>query len=106
MINLPVAYERIVGLQLKQQGFYDIQFTPKTGDYGTDILCKDKYGCSCAVQCKLYSKPVGYKAVQETFSGAKFYNCQRAILISSNKYTKSAITGAKRLGVELFTFKI
>lgn len=79
--------------------------TAKTGDYGADILCFDLHGNSCAVQCKYYSKPVGYDAVEETLAGAKYYHCSRAILICSSKYTKNAIIGAKRLNVELYVFK-
>ena len=79
-----------------------MHITPKTGDYGADILCFDLRGNSCAVQCKYYSKPVGYKAIQEALAGAKYYNCKRALVVSNSRFTKNAFKGAKKLGVELF----
>ena len=97
-----IAYEQYVAKQLRSQGFCGVQLTPATGDFGADILCFDRLGNSCAVQCKLYSKPVGYHAVEETLAGARYYNCKRAILVSNNQFTKSASRGAQRLGVELF----
>ena len=72
------------------------------GDFGADIICFDLHGNSCAIQCKAYSKPVGYKAVEEALAGARYYNCVRAIVISRSGFTKNARKGAQRLGVELF----
>lgn len=95
-------YEDYVAYQLFLQGFKGIHTTAKTGDYGADILCFDLLRHSCAVQCKLYSRPVGYKAVQEALAGARYYNCNRAIVVCNTRYTKNAIEGAKRLGVELY----
>lgn len=97
-----LEYENYVAYQLRLQGFKGVQLTPKTGDFGADILCFDLCGRSCAIQCKCYNKPVGYKAVQETLSGAKYYNCQRAILVSSSGFTKQAKEGAEKLGVDLY----
>ena len=101
----PLQYESYVAYQLFLQGFKGVHTTSKTGDYGADILCFDLIGHSCAIQCKLYSKPVGYKAVQEALAGAKYYNCRRAIVVCNTSYTKNAIKGAKKLGVELFVCK-
>ena len=97
-----LAYERYVANQLLVQGFKGVHMTSKTGDYGADILCFDLHDNSCAVQCKHYSKPVGYKAVEEALAGARYYNCRRAILVCNSSFTKNAIKGAEKLGVELF----
>ena len=95
-------YEKYVAYHLKAQGFRGVKLTPKTGDYGADILCFDLCGRSCAVQCKFYHKPVGYKAVQEALSGKIYYNCKRAILVSNSGFTKQARKGAQKLGVDLY----
>lgn len=104
--NIPrlngLQYEKFVAYQLSAQGFRNMRETPKTGDYGADLLCFDLCGRSCAVQCKYYHKKVGYKAVQEALSGAKYYNCSRAILVTNIGYTRNAKKGAKRLGVDLY----
>lgn len=96
-----IEYEQYVAMQLKRQGFQAVQLTPKTGDFGADILCFDRHGNSCAIQCKYYSKPVGYRAVEEALAGARYYNCKRALVITNTSFTKNAIRGAERLNVEL-----
>ena len=98
------AYEQYVAQQLRMQGFRGVKITPKTSDFGADILCFDLRGNGCAIQCKYYSKPVGYKAVEETLAGARYYGCKRAILITNNKFTKNARKGAEKLGVELYVY--
>ena len=95
-------YEIYVAEQLRLQGFRGVHLTPKTGDFGADILCFDLYGNSCSIQVKCYSKPVGYRAVEEALSGSHYYRCKRAILITNSSFTKHARKGAEALGVELF----
>lgn len=104
LTNKALEYEKYVAYQLKLQGFCKVELTKTTADYGADILCYDLHGNRCAVQCKYYSKPVGYKAVEETLAGARYYNCQRALLITNKCFTKNAKEGAKRIGVELYVF--
>ena len=99
-----IIYEQCVASMLKQQGFRGVQLTKRTGDYGADILCFDLHGNTCAVQCKFYSRPVGYKAVQEALSGAKYYKCKRALIVTNTRYTKNAVKGAEKLGVELYIY--
>lgn len=99
--NKGVQYERYVAYRLALRGFRNIVFTPKTGDFGADILCLDQFGQKWAVQCKWSSKPVGYKAVEEIVSGALYYNCCKAMVVTNNTYTKQAIQGARKFGVEL-----
>ena len=94
-------YERYVAYWLEQKGFHDVRITPKSGDYGADILCKDSKGNKVAVQCKLYSKPVGYRAVQEVISGMHYYNCNIAMVVTNSTYTKQAMTAAKKVNVKL-----
>lgn len=89
-------------MKLADQGFKGIRLTPHSSDYGADILCFDLHGNSCAVQCKFSSSKVGYKAVEETLAGARYYKCRRAMLVSNQGFTKNAIQGANALGVELY----
>lgn len=94
-------YENACGRYLQTIGFKDVQVTKASGDQGLDVVAfKDgkKYG----IQCKYYSKPVGNKAVQEAFSGAKYYKCDKAIVMTNNTFTKSAKELAASLGVELW----
>ena len=86
---------------LKRKGFRKVTVTQGSGDYGIDIIAwKDnvKYG----IQCKRYSGNVGYHAVEESYTGASIYNCNRAVVMTNSDFTKQAIKGARRLGVELW----
>lgn len=93
-------YEEYVAKYLKRQGFSNIRVTKASGDYGADIVARKnlrKY----AVQCKLYSNPVGLKAVQEVVGAKKHYGCKGAIVVTNNTFTKPAKTLAEENGVIL-----
>lgn len=96
------VYEQNVAFWLMLNGYGHIQITPRTGDYGADILCEDIYGRKWAVQCKHYSKPVGYKAIEEAIAGAHYYQCYGAMVVTNSTFTKQAQKGAKRTGVILW----
>ena len=95
-------YENYVAFWLMLNGYGNIELTPKTSDYGADILCTDRFGRKWAVQCKLYSKPVGYKAVEEAIAGAHYYQCHGAMVVTNSTFTKQAKKGAKKTGVVLW----
>ena len=79
--------------------------TATTGDQGVDLIArKDK--SVIAIQCKYYSKPVGNKAVQEVIAGKGFYNCNKAVVISNNLFTKSAKQLADDSNVKLLTIDV
>ncbi len=94
-------YERYVACWLENQGYRDVKVTPKSGDYGADILCIDSDGYKVAVQCKLYQKPVGYKAVEEVLAAMHYYGCNIAMVVTNNTFTKQATSAAKKVGVKL-----
>lgn len=93
-------YERFIGTLIQPYG-WDVKYTPKTGDQGIDIIAS-KNGTTVAIQCKYYSSPVGNSAIQEAYSGAKYYNAQNAMVITSSSLTKSAKQLASSLGVLYF----
>ena len=96
-------YETYVAWWLGTRGYKNILITPKSGDYGADIICYDRRGVKCAVQCKYYSKPVGYRAVEEALGAMHYYGCGRAVVVTNNVFTRQAIDAAKRTGVELMS---
>lgn len=93
-------YERFIGSLVENFG-WDVKYTPQTGDQGIDIIA-NKNGQTVAIQCKFYSSPVGNAAIQEAYSGAKFYNAHQAMVITSSSFTKSAKQLASSLGVLYF----
>ncbi|MBO1264376.1 restriction endonuclease [Proteiniclasticum sp. SCR006] len=86
---------------LKQNNFNNITVTQGSGDQGIDVLAQsgaDIY----AIQCKLYTGNVGNSAVQQAFSGAVYYGCTKAIVVTNSYFTKSAHALASQIGVELW----
>ena len=75
--------------------------TKKSGDQGIDIIAY-KDGLKYGIQCKYYKGSVPNKAVQEAYSGSKYYNCNVAMVMTTGQFTKQAIELARALGVKLF----
>lgn len=96
-------YEVYVAEVLKRQGFRDIQFTAKTGDYGVDILAshgRHRY----AIQCKYYTGAVGGFAVQEAVAGMAYYGCERALVVTNSYLTQGAHNLAEANGVDVLEY--
>jgi hypothetical protein len=74
--------------------------TKISGDHGADIFAT-KDSIKIAVQCKLYSSPVGNKSVQEIYSAKDYYDCHIACVVTSHSYTQAAKSAARKLGVRL-----
>ena len=84
----PILFEKSVAENFDYFGWITKE-TKTTGDQGADVVA-DKNGVRIIVQCKLYSSPVGNKAVQEVFSANQFYKGDIALVVSNASYTKSA----------------
>lgn len=95
------AFERYVAGLLRQRGFRNVEVTRATGDYGVDIVAyykKKKYG----IQCKLYSYPVGNKAVQEIAAGLPYYDCDYGVVVTNHFFTAAAVNLAEANGILLW----
>ena len=94
-------YEHACARQLKKFGYNRIEVTSGSGDQGIDIIaCRGgkKYG----FQCKYYDSPVGNFAVQQAYSGASYYDCDQAVVITNNRFTPAALSLAESTGVMLW----
>lgn len=96
-------YEYLWALYLKCKG-YGAKVTSKSGDEGADVIAIKDYK-RIAYQCKLYSKPIGRKAIYEAHAGKDTYQCSKAIVVTNNTFTKQAIETAKKLSVGLLSNK-
>ncbi len=108
VLNLsPYEYEEYVAEDLRREGFTDVDTTPKSGDFGADVLARDGERRVC-VQCKRYAPghPVGVKAVQEIYSAKDYYGCDDAYIYTTSDYTKAAVDMANELGVVLVRTQI
>ena len=96
-----VFYEHYIGLRLEREGYSDIDYTPVSGDYGVDILATSPNGERISIQCKRYDTPVGVDAIQQVYSGQKYYDCARSAVITNSTFTSAAQKLAESLGVKI-----
>ena len=104
----PYSYETACAMSLEKDG-YSCDVTPKSGDYGADIIATDKKtGRKVAIQCKLYSvgHKVGIKAVQEVVSAKTYYQCDEAWVMTNSSYTNAAQEFAMKTGAELKVYQV
>lgn len=87
--------------ELFQKMNYNVHHTTLSNDQGADLVI-EKLNIKIVVQAKRQQNPVGNKAVQEVSASMKHYKCDKAIVVSNNYYTKSAISLAKSNEVELW----
>lgn len=96
-----MQFEEYFSKLLKMIGFYNINTTKGSRDYGADIIAcynNDTY----AIQCKRYSQKVSSKPIGEVLRGMKMYNCSKGIVITNNYFTDQAKKEAKVCNVELW----
>lgn len=94
-------YEYQCAEKLKKNGFSKVIVTKGSHDQGIDVIAHSK-GKKYGIQCKYYSSPVGNRAVQEAFAGAKYYDCDIAVVMTNNTFTNSAKELANKIGVHLW----
>ncbi len=94
-------FEHWVAENLKTFG-WDAKATSGSGDQGIDVIAT-KDGKTVGLQCKLFSSPVGNKAVQEAHAGKTFHQMDVVGVISNASYTKSAKALATDTGVKLLS---
>ena len=101
MIDVGIRYEKYCMELLQKKGYTDVINTKASGDQGIDIIAY-RDGIKYGFQCKYYSASVGNHAVQEASSGALFYECNVAIVITNTTFTEPAKELAKKIGVVLW----
>lgn len=86
---------------LKKNGFFDVEVTKSSGDFGVDILA-NKDDITYAIQCKCYSSNVGNQAVQEAYSGKNYYGKMIGAVLTNQYFTLAAEQTAARNKVLLW----
>jgi HJR/Mrr/RecB family endonuclease len=84
----PYEYEQYCAQILRSSGWSAFA-TKGSGDQGGDIKA-EKDGILVIFQCKLYSQPIGNKAVQEVSASLRYYGADYGAVVSNMEYTKSA----------------
>jgi len=81
--------------------------TPKSKDFGADLLLRRFDRESIVIQAKRYnSGKVGIKAIQEVLGAKAFHHCDKALVVTSSFFTSSANQLALQSGVELWNRNI
>ncbi|MGL5764296.1 MAG: restriction endonuclease [Sarcina sp.] len=94
-----IAFEHFTVNLFKSLG-YQAKVTVAAGDFGADVIAwkgKEKI----AIQCKRYSNKVGVEAVYQILGGAKYYDCNKTIVITNNYFTQAAIELSKKTDTTL-----
>lgn len=92
-------FERWCQAVLRRAG-WATRRTGASGDQGADLVA-EKPGLSVVLQCKLYGRPVGNKAIQEAHAARSHYGTAAAAVVTNAAYTRSARHLAATTGVLL-----
>lgn len=92
-------FEDYLLLLFNKLGYYRVNGTPASGDYGADLIIEEPR--RIVVQAKRYKKRVGVRAVQEIASARTYYDAAEAWVITNNYYTEPAERLAKKSGIRL-----
>src|SRR6185312_7527570 len=84
----PEAFEHFCAEALRKAG-WSARVTQVTADQGVDVVA-EREGRVLVLQCKLYSRPVGNKAVQEIAAGRAHERADYAAVCSNQSYTPAA----------------
>jgi restriction system protein len=102
--NLPFdggAFEKWVADALTGFG-WEAKLTKGGGDQGIDVIA-ERHGRKLGLQCKLYSSPIGNKAVQEAHAGKVYYGLDAAAVLTNTSFTASAKELASVTGIWLLS---
>lgn len=96
-------FERYLHRLFTELGYEDVYKTSTSGDFGADLVFADRYGERTVLQAKRYSptNPVGLSAVQEVYGSMRVYGAQRAVVLTSGRYTAACRKLAAYNGVVL-----
>jgi HJR/Mrr/RecB family endonuclease len=95
----PFEFEAFCAERLRACG-WDVQQTALSRDQGVDVIA-EKSGVRVVLQCKLYSNPVGNKAVQEIAAGRVHQQAHHGAVVTNGTYTTSAKQLAATNGIRL-----
>jgi restriction system protein len=93
-------FEVQLGKLFQRQG-YKVSATPRTGDFGADLLLK-RDGEETVVQAKRYSQSVGIESVQQVIGAMAYYDVPHGMVVTNSHFTPAAHHMAQRAGIPLW----
>ena len=101
LVKTGTEYENFVCGIIRRQGA-SCKRVGQSGDDGADVLANLKSG-TLVIQCKFYSTPVGYDAVQQVYTAKSIYKGTWCCVVTNATFTRQAIEGGNKLGVRLLS---
>jgi len=98
----PLEFEIFCAAILQRNG-WNTDLTPGSGDQGVDIVAR-RGNHILVVQCKLYSSPVGNKAVQEAHTAKAHIGASKAAVVTNAEFTPQARQLAATTGTALLHY--
>ena len=83
-----IAFEKLVAILMKSQG-YEVGNLRASNDYGVDIIANSKT-YRIAVQVKRSKNKITRKAISDAVAGMKYYNCNKAMVVTNSEFTEDA----------------
>ncbi len=98
----PFDFEKVMAMAFTEAN-YSVEQTPKTGDYGADLLI-DQGHTRRAVQLKRYTsgQAIGVRDINQLVGAAVRYGCDQKLLTTTSRFTAKAQEHAAKLDVELW----
>lgn len=92
-------FEEFLEIHFKEDN-YKVSLTPKTCDYGADLILK-KSGIKTVVQAKRWKQKVGIEAVQQAVASINYYKADTSMVVTNSYFTQNAENLAKANNVTL-----
>jgi len=92
-------FEKFLKRLFEKMG-YKVIHTSLSKDQGADLILS-KFGEKIVVQAKRYSNKVGNRAIQEVVAAIKHYKADKAMVICTSNFTRSAIELAESNNIKL-----
>lgn len=99
----PADFEIFCAEELRRNGWI-ARVTMQSRDQGVDVIA-EKGTIRVVLQCKLYSSPVGNKAVQEAVAARGHEKAHYGVVVTNNRYTEPAEQLASTNGIVLLHFR-
>jgi restriction system protein len=96
-----VEFENLLLDKFTAMGF-KAESTPKTGDFGADLIIENSEGSRIIVQCKRFKAKVNLKSVQEVVGAMGHYAGDYGVVITNNSFLNSAVKLAESHDIELW----
>jgi hypothetical protein len=80
---------------------YQVERTQYSGDFGADLIVARKDE-RCVIQAKRMSSSVGVAAIQQAVAACAMYDCDYAMVVTNNRFTRQAEALAAANDVELW----